>query len=285
MFRVDQLHFSQDLPLDKLPVYQARENSPLVVAPYLGTYFYLFNTERPPVDDVRVRKALAMTVDRDKLIRTVLHGIYTPAYTITPPGTMGYQPPRLFDYDPEKARQLLAEAGYPNGEGWPGVEVIYNTSENHRKIAVALQQMWKDELNIEVTIANQEWKVYLDSIDTMNYAVARRGWIGDYVDANNFLDMYLTGGGNNNTGFGEPEYDEMIMQLAPRAKTQEERFRIFYEAEEMLMEQMPILPIYTYSSKHLVHPSVRDLPANYMDHLNLKYVWLDPDWDSEEAAD
>ena len=285
MFRVDQLHFTYEVPLDKLPVYQAMENSPLVVAPYLGTYFYLFNTTRAPVDDLKVRQALAMTVDRDKLIRTVLHGIYTPAYTITPPGTMGYQPPKLFDYDPDRARELLAEAGYPNGEGWPGVEVIYNTSENHRKIAVALQQMWKDELNIDVSIANQEWKVYLDSIDTMNYAIARRGWIGDYVDANNFLDMYLTDGGNNNTGFTEAEYDDMIMQRAPKSPSQEERFRVFYEAETMLMEHMPILPIYTYSSKHLIHPSVRDLPSNYMDHLNLKYVWLDPDWDAGEGAE
>lgn len=280
MFRVDQLHYTQEVPLDKLPVYKAKENSPLRLSPYLGSYFYLFNTEQAPVDDVRVRKALAMSIDRDKLIRTVLHGIYTPSYSITPPGTMGYNPPKLFDYDPEQARQLLAEAGYPNGEGWPGVEVIYNTSENHRKIAVALQQMWKDELNINITISNQEWKVYLDSIDTMNYAIARRGWIGDYVDANNFLDMYLTGGGNNNTGFAEPAYDEMIARLAPRAKTQEERYKIFYEAETMLMEQMPILPIYTYSSKHLLHPSVRDMPANLMDHLNLKYVWLDENWNA-----
>jgi len=284
MFRVNQLHFTQELPLDKLPVYKEMEDSPLVLAPYLGTYFYLFNTTRPPVDSLKVRQALAMSVDRDKLIRTVLHGIFTPAYTISPPGTMGYQPPQLFEYDPEKARRLLAEAGYPDGEGWPGVEVIYNTSENHRKVAVALQQMWKEELNIDVTIANQEWKVYLDSIDTMNYAVARRGWIGDYVDANNFLDMYLTDGGNNNTGFSEAEYDNMISQLAPQAHSQEERFEVFHRAETMLMEQMPILPIYTYSSKHLIHPSVRDLPSNYMDHLNLKYVWLDPDWNAQEGG-
>lgn len=280
MFRVNQLHYTQELPLDKLPVYMAKENSELRVSPYLGTYFYLFNTTQPPVDNVKVRQALAMAIDREKLIRTVLHGLYTPAYSITPPGTMGYQPPQLFEFDPEKARQLLAEAGYPNGDGWPGVELIYNTSENHRKIAVALQQMWKDVLNIHVTLSNQEWKVYLDSIDTMNYAIARRGWIGDYVDANNFLDMYLTGGGNNNTGFAEPAYDEMIARIAPATADPEERFKVFYEAETMLMEQMPILPIYTYSSKHLIHPSVRDMPPNLMDHFNPKFIWLDPDWET-----
>ncbi|RLQ23380.1 peptide ABC transporter substrate-binding protein [Seongchinamella sediminis] len=285
MFRVGQLHYTNTIPLDKIPVYQAMENTPYVQAPYLGTYFYLINTKRPPVDDVRVRKALSMAIDRQKLNDTVLQKSNVPAYSITPPDTLGYYPPKLFDYDPEQARQLLADAGYPNGEGWPGLELIYNTSESHRKIAVALQQMWKDVLNIPVTIANQEWKVYLDSVTQMNFQIARRGWIGDYVDPNNFLDLYLTDGGNNNTGFSDPRYDEMILQLAPQAKTQEERYRIFHEAETLLMEQMPILPIYTYTSKHLIHHSVKGLPSNLMDSLNLKYVWLDPDWQQEREGE
>ncbi|TDG15461.1 peptide ABC transporter substrate-binding protein [Seongchinamella unica] len=285
MFRVGQLHYTQTIPLDKIPVYQAMEDTPYVQAPYLGTYFYLINTRRPPVDDVRVRKALSMAIDRHKLNDTVLQKSNVPAYSITPPDTLGYYPPKLFEYDPQQARQLLADAGYPNGEGWPGLELIYNTSESHRKIAVALQQMWKDVLNIAVTISNQEWKVYLDSVTQMDFQIARRGWIGDYVDPNNFLDLYLTDGGNNNTGFADPRYDEMILELAPQAETQEERYRIFYEAETMLMEQMPILPIYTYTSKHLIHPSVKGLPSNLMDSLNLKYVWLDPDWDQQKRAE
>ena len=143
--------------------------------------------------------------------------------------------------------------------------------------------MWKDVLNIEVTISNQEWKVYLDSVTQMEFDIARRGWIGDYVDPNNFLDLYLSGGGNNNTGYSDPRYDEMILKLAPQAKTREERFAIFHAAETMLMEQMPILPIYTYTSKHLIHPSVKGLPPNLMDSLNLKYVWLDPDWEKNRG--
>ena len=279
MFRVGQLHTTGTVPLDKIPAYQAMENTPYVQSPYLGTYFYLINTKRPPLDDVRVRQALSMTIDRVQLNDTVLQKSNFPAYSITPPDTMGYNPPKLFDYDPELARQLLADAGYPDGEGWPDVELIYNTNESHRKLAVALQQMWKDKLNIKITISNQEWKVYLDSVDNMDFDIARRGWIGDYVDANNFLDLYITDGGNNSTGFADPRYDEMILKLAPQAKTQEERYRIFYEAETLLMEQMPILPIFTYTSKKLMHPSVQDMPSNLMDSLNLKYVWLDPDWD------
>ncbi|MEH6569898.1 MAG: peptide ABC transporter substrate-binding protein [Halioglobus sp.] len=276
MFRVGQLHYTGEVPLGKIETYQAMANSPFVQAPYLGTYYYLLNIRRPPVDDSRVRRALSMAIDRETLTATVLKKAYVPAYSITPPGTLGYQPPRLFDYDVERARALLAEAGYPNGKGWPGIEIKYNTSENHRKIAVAMQQMWKEALNIDVTIANEEWKVYLDSVTQGDFQIARRGWIGDYVDPNNFLDLFLTNGGNNNTGYSDPRYDKMILEDAPKAKTREQRFAIFHAAETLLMEQMPIIPIYTYTSKHLIHPSVKGLPSNLMDSLNLKYVWLEP---------
>jgi oligopeptide transport system substrate-binding protein len=274
MFRAGQLHYTAVIPLEKIPVYQAMENSPYVQAPYLGTYFYLINTGRPPVDDVRVRQALSMAVDRETLADTVMQKSVLPAYSITPPGALGYQPPKIFSYDIEMAKALLAEAGYPNGEGWPGLEITYNTNESHRKIAVALQQMWKEALNIDITITNQEWKVYLDSVTQMDFQIARRGWIGDYVDPNNFLDLYLAGGGNNNTGYADPRFDELILDKAPQAKTKEERFALFFEAETMMMEEMPIIPIYTYTSKHLIHPSVKGMPSNLMDSVNFKYVWL-----------
>jgi oligopeptide transport system substrate-binding protein len=285
MFRVGQLHYTGTVPLEKIPVYKAMENSPYVQAPYLGTYYFLINTRRPPLDDVRVRWALSLAIDREKLNKTVLQNSNVPAYSITPPDTLGYHPPKLFGYEPDEARRLLAEAGFAGGKGWPGIELIYNTSESHRKIAVALQQMWKDELAIDVTLSNQEWKVYLDSVTQMEFDIARRGWIGDYVDPNNFLDLFLTDGGNNNTGFSDPRYDEMILKLAPQADSREARYRIFREAEALLMQQMPILPIYTYTSKHLIHPSVRGLPSNLMDSLNLKYVWLDPDWENSRGAE
>jgi oligopeptide transport system substrate-binding protein len=276
MFRAGQLHYTNDVPLEKIPVYEKMQNTPYVQAPYLGTYYYLINTNVAPVDDLRVRQALSMTVDRDKLAATVMQKSVYPAYSITPPGALGYQPPKIFSYDIDKAKQLLADAGYPNGEGWPGLEIIYNTSESHRKVAVAIQQMWKSALNIDITISNQEWKVYLDSVTQMNFTMARRGWIGDYVDPNNFLDLFLTGGGNNNTGYTNPRFDELISTLAPQAKSKQERLALFYEAEIMLMEQMPIIPIYTYTSKHLIHPSVKGIPTNLMNSISFKYVSLEP---------
>jgi oligopeptide transport system substrate-binding protein len=276
MFRAEQLHYTAVVPLDKIPDYRQRPDSPYVQAAYLGTYYYLVNTDRPPVDNVLVRRALSYALDRDTLTRTVLQDTAIPAYSITPPDTLGYNPPQLFDYDPAKARELLAEAGYPNGQGWPGLEIIYNTQEAHRKIAVAVQQMWKRELNIDVTISNQEWKVYLNSVSQREFQVARRGWIGDYVDANNFLDLFITDGGNNNTGYASEEFDDIILDLAPKAQTRDERYGLFYKAETMMMNEMPIIPIYTYTSKHLIHPSVEGIYPNLMDSLNLKYVKLHP---------
>ncbi|MEM8561073.1 MAG: peptide ABC transporter substrate-binding protein [Pseudomonadota bacterium] len=282
MFRVGQLHYTNVVPLTKIPVYQDRENTPYVQAPYLGTYYYLLNTNEAPTDNLLLRKALSLAVDRQQLSETVLKGTVVPAYSITPPDTLGYYPPRLFSFDLEKARDLLAQAGYPEGEGLPVLQLTYNTQEDHRKLAVALQQMWKDNLNIDVELINQEWKVYLDTVTNMQFQIARRGWIGDYIDPNNFLDLFLSGGGNNNTGFADPVYDEIILQLAPQAQTKEERYALFEQAETRLMEQMPIIPIYTYTSKHLVHPSVNGLPSNVMDYLNMKYVWLDKDWQPQQ---
>ena len=275
MFRDGQLHKTNDVPLDKIPVYWAENPDLIYIAPYLGTYFYNINITREPLDDVRVRLALNMSVDRDLLVETVMEGIVAPAYALVPPDTLGYQPVKTFDYDPQMARELLAEAGYPDGEGFPTFEILYNTQESHRKIAVAIQQMWMENLNIPVQIVNQEWKVYLDSQSNMDYDVVRRGWIGDYVDPNNFLDLFITHGGNNKTGFSNARYDEIILREAPAAADRDVRYELFTEAETMLMEAAPIIPLYIYQNKSLRVPSLQGMPTNIMDYFNYKYVWLD----------
>lgn len=272
LFRAGQLHKTNEMPYNKISVYKENEPQSLRVNPYLGTYYYQVNITREPFDDVRVRKALAMTIDRDALIDSVLYGVNLPAYSMTPPGTLGYQPPKIFGFDPEKARALLTDAGFPDGEGFPKFEILYNTHESHRKVAVAIQQMWKMHLNIDVTITNQEWKVYLDSRDEMNYEIARAGWIGDYVDPLSFLDMGLSTNGNNSTGFKDAHYDYLITQYIPEARTTEERLARFYEAEEYLIEAMPFIPIYTYQTKYLLDSGVQGMPANLRDYFNYRYV-------------
>lgn len=276
MFRSGQLHRTNETPIDKIPQYLARQTGELHMDTYLGTYYYQLNITRPGLDDVRVRRALAMAIDRRTLIDTVMRGVNIPAWTMTPPGTLGYEPPKLFEFNPEEARRLLAEAGYPDGRGMPTLEILYNTHEQHRKIAVAIQQMWKQHLNIDVRMLNQEWKVYLDSRHSMNYSIARAGWIGDYVDPTSFLDLWITDGGNNNTGWSNAEYDELILRRIPSMKTTDERLAGFHRAETILMQEMPAIPIYTYVTKHLLKPSVKGMPHNIMDFISFKHVYLDP---------
>ncbi len=277
MFRVGQLHYTMQVPLSKINGYRAQPNSPYQQKPMLGTYYYMFNIGRPPVDDARVRRALAMSVDRQQLIEKLLLGSAEPSPALVPMHLIpGYEPPDLLTYNPEGARQLLIEAGYPNGEGWPGLELMFNTSEDHRKVAVAIQQMWKKELNIEITLVNQEWKVYLDTTQEMNFQLARMGWITGIRDPAPFLDGFTTDSGTNRTGFSNPRYDKIILELAPATTDPVERMTLLREAESIFIEQVALIPFYTYNSKHLVQPSVKGAPANIADQLNYKYVSLDP---------
>ncbi len=275
MFRANQLHYTQSVPLGKIALYKSMANSPYVQAPLLGTYYYMFNTTEPPLDDIRVRRAMAMAIDRETLADTVLQNTSLPAYSFIPPGMPGYQPSALIAYDTRTAKELMAEAGHPNGENWPAVEVTFSSAENNRKIAVAMQQMWKDVLNIDVTVTNLEWKVYLDTLVQMNYQLANAGWFADFIDPSAFLSIFVTDGGNNATGFANPRFEDLVYRQAPRAATPELRMTLFHEAEAILIEEMPIIPLFSSTSKHLLQPSVRGLRSNILDRVNLRYVWLE----------
>ena len=285
MFRSGQLHYTQDVPLNKITGYQDWPESPYQQAPWQGTYYLMFNTTRPPFSDRRVRQALAMAIDREKLIATVLGDTELATLSLVPDSTPGYKPPDVLRYDPDAAGSLLAEAGYPDGAGWPEVQYIFNTNENHRKIAVAIQQMWKETLNIRVSLANQEWKVYLDSVDEKDYDIARMGWIAADLNPASFLSTMTSQNGINRTGFSDTRYDEIMLGLAPAIADIEKRYALMQEAETILMNAMPLVPLYTYNSKHLVQPSVKGAPANVLDILNFKYISLDPDipvWKGED---
>ena len=276
MFRAGQLHVTSSVPADKISTYRKSNSTELKIAPYLGTYFYRLNIKTPQLQDRRVRRALGMAIDREKLVENITKGGQIPAYTMTPPGTMGYYPKSTLAFDPEGAKNLLSEAGYPNGEGFPAIEILYNTNEGHRKIAVALQEMWKEYLNIDIKLLNQEWKVYLATESAGDYQISRGGWIGDYVDPNNFLDMFLCGGGNNRTGWCNKEYDRLILEVAPSQSSHEERLAVFQQAETMLLNDMPIIPVYTYTSLKLVDLSVGNLDGNIMNQAMYKDIYLSP---------
>jgi len=276
MFRAGQLHYTIGVPVNKIPVYQKMIDSPYRQAPWQGSYYLQFNINRPPVNDRRVRKALAMSIDRKKIVETVLLGTELPSSALVPAGTPNYTSPDILRYDPEQARTLLAESGYPGGQGWPGLEYLYNTSENHRRIAIALQQMWKDELNIDISLINQEWKVYLDTITQKNYTMSRRGWIASDLNPAAFLAGFTSGNGNNDTGFSNFRFDEILLKHGPETPDLAERLALMQEAEAILLQSAAVIPLYTYNSKHLVQPSVKGAPGNVLDIVRFKYISLDP---------
>jgi oligopeptide transport system substrate-binding protein len=172
-FQAGQLHKTYGLQLDKVPYYRLRRPEYLRIDPYEGVYFYRLNVERKPLDNPKVRMALNLAVDRETIVKNITRQNEQPATGYTPPGMGDYQALKVMTYDPDKARQLLAEAGYPDGKGFPKLNILINTGETHRTITETIQQMWKEELNINVAIENQEWKVFLDTQNNMYYDIAR----------------------------------------------------------------------------------------------------------------
>lgn len=276
MFRNDRLHLTNTVFPDKIPFFRESMPDKLRIDPFLGNYFYRLNVTRKPLDDVRVRRALALSLDKKLLVEKVTKGGQTPASGLVPEGIPGYEPSQAVTYQPGEARRLLAEAGYPGGKGFPKLEIMINTSESHRKIAEAIQELWRRELGITVGIYNQEWKVYLDNQSSLNYDMARAGWIGDYVHASTFTDMFTSGNGNNDTGWSSKRYDSLVMQ-ARTATNEDDRTRILHEAEDLLLDDMPIVPIYWYTRVYLKDPQVKGWAPTLLDNHNYKYVWLEPD--------
>ncbi|HMP55495.1 MAG TPA: peptide ABC transporter substrate-binding protein [Novosphingobium sp.] len=274
LFRNGRLHLTSTVNPDKIPFFRERLPDALTISPYLGTYFYRINVTRPPFNDPRVRRALALAIDKQLLVDKVTKGGQAPATGFVPQGIPDFEPSQAVAFDPQEARRLLAEAGYPGGKGFPRKEIMINTSEAHRKIAEAIQALWKAELNIDVGIYNQEWKVYLDRQSSLDYDISRAGWIGDYVYPSTFIDMFTTGNGNNDTGWSSARFDRLV-QLSRTAGSDEERMDIYREAEALLLDDMPIIPIYWYTRTYLKDPRLRGWEPTLLDKRPYKYVWLE----------
>jgi len=273
-FRSGQLHVTAAVPLSKIPAYRRDNPQLLHIDPYLGAYFYRINTTRAQFRDKRVRQALAMAIDRKTIVENVTRGGQLPAYFFTPPDTAGYTSRAAIRYDPGGARKLFAQAGYPGGKGFAPFEILYNTSEGHKSIAEAIQQMWKKELGIDVKMLNQEWKVYLDTEKSKDYDVSRAGWIGDYADPSTFLETFLAESGNNRTGWANAEYDRLLKEAA-RLGDRQARYELFQKAEAIFLDEMPVIPIYHYTRVYLLDPSVRGWRPTILDHHPYQHVWLE----------
>ena len=277
-FQAGQLHKTLDVPLDKIPYYRREHPELIRIDPFEGVYFYRLNTDRKPLDNPRVRMALNLAVNRQQIVGDITRGKQLPAVGFIPPGMDGYEPLNVMQYDPERARQLLAEAGYPNGKGFPKFNILINTYQAHRMIAEAIQQMWKQELNIDVGIENQEWKVYLQSQNTMNYDITRSAWIGDFMDPVTFLTMWTTGNGNNDTHWSNPAYDGLLDQAAQTGDPKK-RFDLLHDAERLFLSEPPVVLIYWYTRIYLLDPSVKNWNSLALDDHNYKYI----DLESEEG--
>jgi oligopeptide transport system substrate-binding protein len=278
-FRTGAVHVTDKLLPGKIGWYRNNRPEVLRIDPYLGTYYYVINTKKPPLDNPLVRRALSCAVDRRAIVNHIVKGGELPAFCFTPPGSgvsEGYRADSMLYFDTTEAKRLMADAGYgPGGRPFPPVELLYNTLEMHHIIAQAVQQMWKRYLGIEVTLVNQEWKVYLTSKQSGDFGVARMGWIGDYNDPMSFLDLWVTGGGNNNSGWSNSRYDSLIA-VAGTSTNQGERFSAFRAAERMLLEELPVIPLYFYTNVYLLHPAVKGWHPNILDIHNYKYVDLSP---------
>lgn len=277
MYLNGELDWDTTVPLDQLDAAKMRPD--FQSAPQLSTYYYTIQTQKAPVSDVRVRKALALAVDRQALVDQVTKGGQIPAWGMVP-SMSGYDAlefPNGDDHeaDIEQAQQYLAEAGYPNGVGFPTLTVLYNTNDSHKKIAEFVQQEWKTNLGINVVLENQEWQTYLANRNAGNFMVARAGWVGDYQDPNTFLDMFITGAGMNGGKYSNEEYDLLINEAA-RMPAGEDRFEVLKTAEDIMINQdQAMIPFYFYTTLNMIdtnkwggwHP-------NTMDYHPVKDIYL-----------
>ena len=272
-FNSGELDFIEDVPQAELPGLIA--SGDLKIVDYIGNYYVCYQTQKAPFDNPLVRQAFTLAVDRTFIVEKVTQSGQVEASGFVPAGVYDAEGSTGSDFrtvggtyldvgngadeykaNCDKARELLAEAGYPNGEGFPVVEYLYNTSDAHKAVGEALQNMWETELGVKVTLNNQEWNTFLQTRKDGDYSIARNGWIADYNDPMCFLDMWLTGGGNNDAQYTNAEYDELI-QKAKKSTDPAERMSLMHQAEDIIIGQdWALNPLYFYTQKYMISDRV-----------------------------
>lgn len=276
VFNSGRLHYQNTVPSDMIPIYKKEKDPYLRMEPWLATYFYKINTSDPALADPRVRQALSLAINRKAIVKRVTKGDQNIALSMTPDGIQGYIAPKIEGFNPNKARELLAEAGYPGGEGFPKLNFLFNTSEQHKQIAEAVQQMWLNVLGIEIELQNQVWKTFIETQHNLDYQISRSGWIGDYVFPDTFLGMFRSGDGNNNTAWSNARYDELINASITEPDSAK-RLAMLREAEGLLMDAQPVIPLYHYNRIYRIDPAVKGWYPKLTDNRNYKYISLEAD--------
>ncbi|MEG0856896.1 MAG: peptide ABC transporter substrate-binding protein [Terrisporobacter sp.] len=279
-FKNEEILFADDLPSEEIA---AMKDKGLYVEEQLGTYFLCLNVEKEGLKDVRVRKALALALDRDFIVDKVAQGGQIPADGFVGIGLTDADAKTKFhdnaeawydvkDYkgNIEKAKALLKEAGYENGKGLPTIELMCNPG--HEPIMEAVQNMWKENLGVNAKISSQDWNVFIDTRNKGDYQVARHGWLADYNDPISFIDMWVTDGGNNDAQWSNAEYDKLVSEVKS-STDQKERYAKMHEAEKILGEEMPIIPLYYYTDLYLKSDKLEGMytsPLGYKYFMNAK---------------
>jgi oligopeptide transport system substrate-binding protein len=246
---------------------------------FLAACFYRFNVTRKPLDDPRVRRAFALATDRERLIRKLGFSAEKPAFHLVPDGVAGYQSPEGLGFDPPRARKLLAEAGFPGGRGFPRFQYTFfaatgGAAKMQGKIAVELQQMWREVLGVEVELRQIERKIFYNAQSRLDYDLSASSWVGDYNDANTFLDLFTGTSGNNWTGWKNARYDSLIRD-ANRQRDLGRRAALFREAEALLInEDVPLVPLYSYAGfTWFNNERIKGIYPNVLDEHPIQDVW------------
>ncbi len=262
-YRTGQLHITNGVPSHKIAAYREAGDPALRVTPRVATYYVSFNHTRPPFDDVRVRQAFARAIDRQQLTESVLRTGAPPSYAFVGP-VPGHSPGASLTESVAEARALLAAAGYPDGAGFPPVEYLYNTNERNQQTAEALQQMWKAALGVDVTLVNQEWKVYLDSRQQKDFDLARAAWLPWTPEPIELYELLLSTAGTNNSGWAHPRYDALYEQ-ALHTVDPAAREALYHQLDAILLAEMPVIPYAYHASTRLVHPSIDNWRQNILE--------------------
>lgn len=290
-FRAGDLHWTYQVPSSQFRWLSQNMDEALMVAPWFGTYFFSFNLTREPFrESPELRRALSLAIDREIITERVSQFGEIPTFNLVPSGLPDYPSP-IPEYAEwsqaereEEARRLYARAGYSETNPLT-VELRYNTSENHRKIAVAVAAMWKQNLGVRTRLVNEEFRVFLQNRAQRRVTeVFRSGWIGDYQDAFTFLELFHSGHGRNDAGYDNPRFDRLLEQIAAE-RIPALRRNLMSEAERMLLADQVILPVFTYVSKRLVDPRLKGWQENIMDHHLTRHMYLVKERPVEEPAE
>ncbi|MEH7236535.1 peptide ABC transporter substrate-binding protein [Bacillus sp. JJ1562] len=262
MYQSGELDLVYPLPQDVIGQLKDQKNPEFEIGTDLAVYYYNLNNEKEPFNNEKIRKALSMAIDRETIVEHVAQGGQQAAYSIVPPGIPDVSGDfqentgKLFEANIEEAKKLMEEGLAEEGlDKFPAVTLTYNTSDSHKMIAEAVQEMWRKNLGVEITLENVEFQVKLDREKAGDYEISRAGWVGDYVDPMTFMDLWVTDGPYNDANWGNAEYDKLV-NLAKTTMNQDDRMKAMHDAEKILMDEMPVIPVYFYTKPFTVKPHV-----------------------------